>query len=208
MSGPFYVSMTVISGQEFSGEIAVAAATFLSMNYLYVSVVSPDSHIRPEFLSALEIFEDREGIYYDTRPTKFVERLAESNNIASIKALFWLALDIEGEGLAKKILDENGELPEKKVYKSVRKLNLIEPNISPPPPIQQTLGIWENTRHKHFSLSLDYHKLKVEESRQSFMSHHAPLTPEEELWINWCKALYESLIPWKDTIKDIQSDWS
>jgi hypothetical protein len=65
MSGPFGVSLTAISGQKHSGEIAVAAATFLSMGYMSVDPVGRDRNIRPEFLKALHIFANREGIYYD-----------------------------------------------------------------------------------------------------------------------------------------------
>lgn len=167
MSGPFGVNMTIVSGQKFSGEIAVAAATFLSMNYLTIHVVSTDDHIRRELLNALNIFGNKPGLYYQTQPREFVERLTTMKHKTFPKDFFWLAMDKEGETIAKKILEENGELPAKRVYQSVHKLNLIEQSIT-----------------------------------------HPPLTPEEKYYLEWCKSLYESLIPWQNIIKNIQSDLS
>lgn len=56
MSGPFGVTLTVISAQKFSREIVVAASTFLSMGYLSIIPMGNDGAIRPEFLTALNIF--------------------------------------------------------------------------------------------------------------------------------------------------------
>ena len=167
MSGPFGVNMTIVSGQDFSGEIAVAAATFLSMNYLSIHLISTDDHIRPELLSALNIFGNKPGLYYQTQPREFAESLTTMKHKIFSKDFFWLAMDKEGEIIAKKILEENGELPTKKVYQSVHKLNLMESSIT-----------------------------------------HPPLTPEEKSYIEWCASLYESLIPWQNIIKNIQSDLS
>jgi len=150
----------MISGQEFSGEIAVAASTFLSMGYLSISLVGKDGSIRPEFLKALDIFGNREGIYYHDGPDKFSKRLIEPSNHISTIDLFWLALDKEGETIAKNIFDANGELPDKVIYRSVHKLNLIEQTISPPPQVHLPLHVWEESRQQHFSLSSRYHKLK------------------------------------------------
>lgn len=208
MSGPFGVSITVISGQKFSGEIAVAASTFLSMGYLSISLVGKDGNIRQEFLKALDVFRNREGIYYHDEPDYFAKRLIEPSNNISTKDLFWLALDQEGESIAKNIFDAHGELPDKVIYRSVHKLNLIEQTISPPPQVHLPLHVWEESRQHHFALSLRYHKLKPNESYHSYMDDQAPLMPEEKLYYAWCESLYESLIPWQDTIKNIQSDFS
>src|SRR5215216_4339643 len=97
MSGPFGVSMTIVSGQKHSGEIAVAAATFLSMGFLSIDLAGTDRIIRDEFLKALDIFGNREGIYYHEGPDCFTKRLIESSDRISTKDLFWLALDKEGE---------------------------------------------------------------------------------------------------------------
>jgi len=208
MSGPFGVSMTLISGQTHSGEIAVAASTFLSMGYLSIGLVGKDAKIRQEFLKALEVFGTRARIYYHDRPDYFVEKLIEPSNRVSTKDLFWLALDKEGEAIAKSIFSANGDSPDKVVHRSVRKLNLIEQTISPPPQEDIPLQVWEESRRRHFSLSLSYRKLKPKVSYQSYMNDNAPLTPEGKLYYEWCEGLYESLIPWQDTIKNIQSDFS
>lgn len=208
MSGPFGVNMTVISGQRFSGEIAVAASTFLSMGFLSISPVAKDAIIRQEFLKALDVFGRRENIYYYERPDYFAERLVKSGNTISTKDLFWLALDEEGESIAKSIFSTNADLPDKVVYRSVRKLNLIDQTISPPPQEHVSLQIWEKSRQQHFSLSISYDKSKLKESYRSYMDKNAPLTPEQKSYCAWCEQLYESLIPWQDTIKSIQSDFS
>ena len=208
MSGPFGINMTLISGQEISAEIVVAASTFLSRGFVSISLVSIDGCVREEFSKALEIFRIREGIYYHDGPDYFAKKLIEPNNGLSTKDLFWLALDKEGESLAKTIFEANGESPAKTIYRSVHKLNLIEQEIVSPPQARLPLELWEESRKRHFSLSLDYGKQKPNESRQSYMSNHAPLMPEQKLYYEWCEQLYESLIPWQDIIKNIQSDFS
>lgn len=167
MSGPFGVSMTIVSGQDFSGEIVVAAATLLSMNWLSIHLISTDDHIRPELLTALNRYGNKPGLYYQTQPSQFVERLTTMKHEIFSKDFFWLAMDKEGEIVASKILEENGQTPTKKVYQSVHKLNLMEPTITPP-----------------------------------------PLTPDEKSYMEWCASLYESLTPWQNIIKNIQSDLS
>ncbi len=208
MSGPFGVNMTVISGQKYSREIVVAAATFLSMGFLSIRLVANDGTVRQEFLKALDIFKHREGIDYREIPDSYAKRLIEPRHVTFTKDLFWLALDKEGESLAKDILVKNGELPDKRVHQSVHKLNLIEQTILPPPQVQIPLQSWEECRHKHFSLSVHYHKLKPKESLLSYMSANAPLSPDEKSYLAWCESLYESLIPWQDNVKTIQSDFS
>ena len=167
MSGPFGVNMTIVSGQDFSGEIVVAAATLLSMNWLSIHLISTDNHIRPELFSTLNMFGNKPGLYYQTQPREFAERLTTMKDKIFSKDFFWLAMDKEGEILARKILEENGEMPTKRVYQSIHKLNLMEPAIT-----------------------------------------HPPLTPEVKSYMEWCALLYESLIPWQNIIKNIQSDLS
>ena len=209
MSGPFGVNMTIVSGQKHSGEIVIAASTFLSMVFLSIDLVVTDEIIRPEFLTALDIFGNREGLYFRDRPDSLPAKLIKPNNNISTKGdLFWLALDKQGESLAKDIFAANGELPDERVYRSVQKLNLIEQTIVAPPRAPLSLQVWEESRRKHHSLSVEYHKLKPKESLLSYISKHALLTPEENLYYAWCESLYEILIPWQDIIKDIQSDFS
>jgi len=144
MSGPFGVNMTLISGQNFSGEIVVAAATLLSMNWLSIHLISTDDYIRPELLNTLNMFGNKPGLYYQTQPSEFVERLTNMKHKIFSKDFFWLAMDKEGELVGNKILEENGELPTKRVYQSVHKLNLIEQSITHPPltPDEKLLMKW------------------------------------------------------------------
>ena len=76
MSGPFGVSLTVISGQKLSAEVAVAASCLLDMRFLYIDPVATASGLRPEFLNVLRIFRHRERLDPYTEPEAFVQRLA------------------------------------------------------------------------------------------------------------------------------------
>jgi hypothetical protein len=182
MSGPFGVSLTVISGQRHSGEIAVAASTFLSMGYMSVDPVGNDINIRPEFIKAIKIFINRED-------------------------LFWLALDPEGEAIAKKIFDAHGDPTDKRIYHSVHKLNQLEPVVAPPPQSNMSLSAWEESRQRHFGLLVHYVRKSLE-SYTSYMNRNTPQNNVEKAYHAWFESLYMSLIPWQDTIKNIQSDYS
>lgn len=208
MSGPFGINMTVISGRKFSGEIVVAASTFLSRNLLSIDPIANDTNVRKEFLKALDVFKKREGFYYTQRPDDFAKRLAKPSKQVSTKGFFWLALDPEGEAIAKDIFAANGDLPDKPVHQSVRKLSLIEGNISPPPQTYIQYDVWEELRKKLFSFSVQYSKAKSKNSYSSQLNENVPLLSEEKLYCDWFETLYESLIPWQDTIKRIQSDLS
>ena len=208
MSGPFGVNMTLIGGGNSSGEIVLAAATFLSMNFLSIKVVALDGTIRREFLTALEVFGERERLDYQTRPDQFVHRLAKPTYRTDTHGLFWLALDKEGKFLAKAIFKAQGVSHDQSVYRSVHKLNQIESTISPPPREPVLLRVWEEAKRRAFGLSIDHHKQKVQQGYRSYMDSRAPLTPEQTLYHAWFESLYEALIPWQDVIRNIQSDLS
>jgi hypothetical protein len=146
MSAPFGVNMTLISGQKNSREIIVAASTFLAMTYLAIEPVADDGVIRDPFLKALEVFEIGSKLEFRERPSLHVGQLVEPGNHLSTKNLFWLALDTEGETLAKSIFQTNGDLPDKRAHRSVKKLNLIEKPIAPPPQVDIPLWTWEESR--------------------------------------------------------------
>ena len=97
MSGPFGVSITVISGQKLSGEVAIAASCLLDMRFLYIDPVATSSRLRPEFRNVLRIFCYRERLDPYTQPGEFVQRLVPPSHALSTDGLFWLALDPEGE---------------------------------------------------------------------------------------------------------------
>jgi hypothetical protein len=207
MSGPFGVGITIISGQKHSGEIAVAASTLLSMGFLSINLVGTDIDVRPEFINAIDVYIRREHIDCRERPVNFVSKLKQATNEAPIYDMFWLALDPEGEAIARNILDARSEPANKRVYHSVQKLNLIDPVVSPLPAATMPLTDWVKSRVKHFGLLVKFDR-KGKESYSSYMNRNAPLSDVEEMYHRWFDALYMSLIPWQDTIRNIQSDYS
>jgi hypothetical protein len=205
MSGPFGVSITVIGGQKLSGEMVVAASSLLDMRFLYIDPVATASRLRPEFLNVLRIFRYRERLDPYTPPEEFVQRLVPPSNTLSTEGLFWLALDLEGEALAKDIFVANvanGESPDTQVYHSVHKLNLLVPRLPAPPQVRQTL--WQ----KLFPSSPDPRAFRKSHLHLSYIDRTTPLTAEQKQYYIWFEALYEALIPWMDIIKKIQSDYS
>ena len=179
MSGPFGVHMTLISGRQHSGEIVVAAATFLSMGFLTIDCVCTDRHVRLEFLTALRQFTGRPGMDPYKRPDSFVKALVEPSISVSTKGLFWLALDREGQSLARDIFRANEEPADARVYHSVHKLNLIEQTISPPPDPPRPVAVWEQDARG-----------------------------EEKAYFACLASLYETILPWRQIVKNIQSDFS
>ena len=179
MSGPFGVSMTIISAGQRSGEIVVTAATFLSMGFLTIDCVCTDTNLHPEFLTALKKFAGHPGMYSYHSPDSFVNALVEPNDTISTKGLFWLALDTEGENLAKDIFRAHGEPVDTRVYQAVHKLNLIEQPIQPPAEVPLPVEVWKREQRD-----------------------------EEKAYIAWFESVYEAVLPWREVIKNIQSDFS
>jgi hypothetical protein len=202
MSGPFGVSITVIGGQKLSGEMVVAASSLLDMRFLYIDPVATTSRLRPEFLNVLRIFRYRERLDPYTQPEEFVQRLVPPSHTLSTEGLFWLALDLEGEALAKDIFAANRTSPDTPVYHSVYKLNLLVPRLSAPPQVRPTL--WQ----KLFPSSPDPRTFRKSHLNLSYIDRTTPLTTEQKQYYIWFEALYEALIPWMDIIKNIQSDYS
>lgn len=182
MSGPFGVRMTVISGGRFSCEKTVAACTFLSRSFLSIDPVAAEGKIRTEFRQALHAFCKREGIHYREGPSHFARECVRPDPAVSAGGLFWLALDPEGETLASRIFEANGKSPQERVYHSICRLNGMGTAISPPPAREL---LWRRL------FSLDPW-LAVEQAR----------------YYDWFETLYLALIPWGDTIRNIQSDYS
>jgi hypothetical protein len=207
MSGPFGVRITVISGKKLSGEIVVAAATLLQMGFLYIDLVAADTTIRQECLTTLKIFCNRKRIDCRNKPEEYARRVIQASKTISAGDLFWLALDKEGESLAKDIFKANGEHPGKRVYHSVNQLNLIEPTIEPLPQIASSTATQKNFWQKVFP-PRTHPKPKPVQTYQPYMNRLAPLTPQQSLHYAWCEMLHEALIPWQDTIRNIQSDFS
>ena len=208
MSVPFGVSVTVVSGQDQSGESVLAASTFLTMIYLSIYPVSRDRNVREDFLSALALFGLREDIYFFQEPDSFVKKLFASDNNTPTKGLFWLALDREGDAIARDMIHASGKSPEETVHRSMPRLNILEQTISPPPQVYVPTRVWQETVENHRRVSLNYREVKPKPARQLYMSDHALLLPEQKLYLGWLKSLYESLLSWRKIIEKIQSDVS
>jgi hypothetical protein len=119
-----------------------------------------------------------------------------------------LALDKERESIAKGIYEANGDLADKRIYHTVHKLNLLEPLASPPPEVSLPFQVWEEIRLHLFGLAVGYRKVKGKQTYTNYMNENVVLLPEQKRFYGWCEELYASLIPWMDTIKNIQSDYS
>ena len=210
MSGPFGVSMVVISGQKFGGEMVVAASTFLSMGYFSVTPVAAESTIRPAFLPVLRIFGRREKIWYRDKPEYFIQRVCKPDELMSKRGHFILALDTEGERLARQRFEAAGIAHDKPFYRSVLALNQLEQTISPPPEPEPPQVMQKPFWQKLFSPSVTppAPAPKPIESYWESACREGPLTLEQASYYTWCERLYEALIPWMDTIKKIQSDYS
>ena len=200
MSGPFGVRITVISGQMFSREIVVAASTFLSMRFLSIDPLAAGERTLPEFLQALSSFCIRERIDYFEGPIHFSRSCIQPDPAVSAGGLFWLALDPEGESLARGIFEAGGKSPDERVYGSVHRLSRIEQTIPPPP-------VWIPLWQKLFSARKHPRPAPLP-SYQEYRRRYPQLTPERARYFAWFESLYVALIPWGDTIKRIQSDYS
>ena len=146
-----------------------------------------------------------------TRPTLTVYKPDKPDGSAVLilpgGAYLRVAIDKEGEEIAKEIFKANEEVPGKRIYKTVNKLNFIGERICPPPQLQIPISDWKKVHGLHVQLSIRYDR-KSGEPYSLYISKHAPLTSWEKTAVDWCEALYMSLIPWQDTIKNIQSDFS
>ena len=206
--GPHGVSIILISGQENSGEIAVAASVFLRMSYLGITPVGTSRTIRKEFLLSLEIFCYREYhdlISYDEK--KFTESLTEPNNNLIQRGSFWLALDDHGYRIGEKILAENGISPDTAVY-YVRALNQIEQVVPPLPKTSTSSEFWLEIQRRLYDIAWEHRRVRSQRGRRKMFDEHAPKSPIEKEYYSWYESLYEGLLPWKETIYKIQSDWS
>lgn len=165
MSGPYPVDVVVISGRFFSGEIAVAASSFLSMMWLPITPLCINTLVRNDFLFAMRRFQNQGNNQFYIQPEDFAPKLTFPNSKA-LNNLFWIALDKPGMYLAESFSIINGKNPKKKIYGNINYIN--------------------------------------------FIGSHVPNFPftGENLQYRWFDMLYRALLPWKESIKNIQSAWS
>jgi len=206
--GPHGVSIILISGQENSGEIAVAASIFLRMHYLGITPVSTNHNVRKEFLLSLEVFCYREyDTYISYDEEKFTKGLTEPNSSLIQRGSFWLALDDQGYTIGEKILTENGISPDTTVY-YVRTLNQIEQAVPPLPTTDTSPEFWLEIQRRLYDVAWEHRRVRSQRGRRKLFDEHVPISPIEKESYSWYESLYESLLPWKETIYKIQSDWS
>jgi hypothetical protein len=206
--GPHGVSIILISGQENSGEVAVAASVFLSMHYLGITPVSTSQTVRKEFLLSLEIFCYREyDKYISYAEEKFTGSLTQPNSSLIHRGSFWLALDDQGYTIGEKILTENGVAPDTTVY-YVRILNQIEQAVPPLPKTAPSPEFGLEIQHRLYDVAWKHRRVRSQRGRRKLFDEHVPISPIEQEYYAWYASLYESLLPWKETIYKIQSDWS
>jgi hypothetical protein len=208
MSNPYGVSYAVISGQKNAGEVVVAASTILLMDWQSITPVSANKNVRKEFLLAIDAFSWREkyAIAY-SKQEEFAEKIIEPGGNLFMGNEFWLALDEQGDSIARDILSANGESPDKTVHKSIRKLNSIGQTL-PPPEINTSADFWTKIIVGLIRLSHEHYETKSKDTYQSFVNSRLPMTPLENEYYSWFKSLYENLVPWRKTIRGFQSDLS
>lgn len=208
--GPHGISLILISGQENSGEIAVAASLFIEGTFQYITPVSINHNVRKEFLLSLATFYYRE---YNTsssyKEKQLTERLAEPNSSLIERAdLLWLALDDQGYTIAQKILTENGISPDTTVYDEIRTLNQIQQAIPPMPKAPLSLEFWSEINFRLHEIASKHRRVRTQRWRRKLFDKHVPISPIEKEYYSWYEALHASLLPWKETIKKMQEDWS
>ena len=200
------VSIAIISGQKYAGEVATLASAFLDMSYLSITPVSINISVGEDFLLPLEIYKLRDySIHYQWGYEKKLS--LPSNNLFN-NALFWLAIDKEGYAIASDIVIENDSSPDEKVYKSVSKVNLLSPQVPPYPETVYSSKFWGKIKSALYEAEQINKGVKSKEGRKKVLEKHVPVTPTEKVYFNWYNLFRESLMPWNTIIKNIISDWS
>ncbi len=200
------ISIAIISGQKYAGEVATLASAFLDMSYLSITPVSINSSVGEDFSLPLEIYRLRDySIHYQWG---YEKKLTLPNNNLFDNALFWLAIDKEGYTIASDIVAENGSSPNEKVYKSVSKVNLLTPQVPPYPEIVSSPKFWGKIKSALYQVEQNNKGVKSQEGRKKILEKHVPITPVEKAYFTWYNLFRESLTPWNIIIKSIISDWS
>ena len=208
MSNPYGVSLAVISGQNNSAEIIVSACSLLSRTWQSITPICTEKGVRKELMSALDNYVELDKVYRSESAEYYVTRIVEPNKDIYPNHLFCLALDSEGYVIAKDIFIANGYNPDEKVYNFVCKLNLLDRRVPPPPISALSIDYLSKIKTSLYWLSQDYNKLQTKESFYSFATKRIPMSDSEKEYYSWFKVLYEYILPWKNIIGKIQSDWS
>jgi len=200
---PVPFTIALISGQANSGEVVLAAATFLSsgLDCIFITPVSLNKSIREEFYLSLDAFKMRESL--PLYPYDVAKKIVEPYD-HNAHGLFWLAQDNQGASIAREVISTQGESPEKIIYQSVKKLNLIEPSISPLPEIPPSIEFWRSIINQLRNVSREHPGIKSPKRRQVLFDKYVPMTPEEKVYYLWHKSLYEIMLTWQRNGDDVQ----
>ncbi len=209
--GRYGASIAMISGQGNGAEIVVAASLFLQMQApsTYITPISKNHNVRDEFLLALSIFSYREYSHYSSPKDKWcIDKFIEPNENATKSGLFWLALDEQGYSIAKELFLKNGLLPDELIYRSVRKLNLLEKVVPPYPLTDTSSEFWLQIRAELYRVAWERRRVKSLKGRRKLFDNSVQMSSTEKEFHSWFKSLYESLAPWKEIIGNMNYDWS
>jgi hypothetical protein len=212
MSGPYSFTITVISGQDNSGLLVSGASAFLYRGWMSIDPISTNKNLLEELYLCLDIFSKR-GCFVqqpdEAHARYFAKRIDTDFVNYSISAgLFWIALDEQGYSLAKELFAQQHGLPDEKVYKSVCKLNLVAQPMPPYPETAVSTEFWRQIYGKLNRIDWDLHSIKPQKERWKLFEQYMPMTAIEKEYYSWYKLLHDNLLPWRDTIGRIQSDWS
>ena len=207
--GPHGVDIAVISGQKNGGELVIAASLFLQMQYLSITPVSPNKNAREEFLLSLSIFSYREYAYNSSPYDQwFIQKITEPNDRLATTSLFWLALDEQGYSAAREALSANGLFPDQHIYQSIRKLNRMDHDIPSYPQAQTPPEFWRRIQSDLYRVAWEHRRVKSLKGRRKLFNEHLPVSSVEKDYYSWFQSLHDDLVPWKEMIYNIQSDWS
>jgi len=198
--GPHGMTIIAISGQENSGEIAVAASTFIEGSFQITIPVCTNPKIREEFLLSLTTFYFRYRNHSHLK-REIIKRLTKPNSSLINGDSICLALDDQGYTIGEKMLAENGIAPDTIFYNDVPILNKIQ-QVPPMPKADISVEFW-----LEIQLRLSYTATMRSKWRRNRFDD-IPISPIEKEYYSWYESLHASLIPWKETISQIQSDLS
>ena len=78
----------------------------------------------------------------------------------------------------------------------------------PYPKKDTSSAFWLEVQHELNRVAWEHRRVKSERGRRKVFDEHVPMSSTEKEYYSWYRALYDSLLPWKQTIYNMQSDWS
>jgi hypothetical protein len=206
MSGPYYTSVTLVSGRGDANEILYVCGAFVHCGYNSLYLVSRNAKNKKGKAINLAPFI----ILHFLFPIDYMDTVIRSPLLeigqASPNTLFWIALDESGFNLAKSFFHKRNIDFCKPIYKDVKKVNLIDSKIPHYPYLSKR--VWTSLLDEILSYRHEYIKIRNPIERRKFLLRHLHLSPEVKAYVEWIETVKEIMLPWKKVIQDIQSDWS